>query len=477
MERMTALDAAFLLVEDEEPDVSLAISSIAVFEGPPLSAEEFTALYAERVPRIPRYRQKVHTIPLDLGPPVWLDDEDFDLGHHLRRTALAAPGGDAELAALMGRLMSRRLDRSRPLWETWLVEGLKDGRWALVSTIHHCMADGVSGTDLYHAILDRSAESRLGRPEAWRPGHQPSTLTLTASALVRLGVLPVQQGVALAGALRHPIALASQVARTARGLHALPLHPVDASSLTGPVSAHRCFAFSRASMTDVQAVRQAFGGTFNDVVLAAITGAFRALLLSRGEPLHGRSVRTLVPVSVRAPGDEGSRGNQVSVLLADLPVDTADPLERLTLVHRRLAALKTSDEATAVAAVTALSERGVYPLVGAVYRAAARLPQRSLTTVTTNVPGPREQLYALGRPLREIIPYVPIASSIRTGVSIMTYRGGITFGVTGDEDTVTGVGTLAHGIAQSLAELVALAEPVVLAAREAPTADVELRTL
>jgi WS/DGAT/MGAT family acyltransferase len=457
MQRLTALDAAFLLVEDEEPDVSLAISSIAVFDGPPLSAEEFTAMYAERVSRIPRFRQKVHTIPLDLGPPVWVDDVGFDLAHHLRRTALAAPGGDAELAALMGRLMSRRLDRDRPLWETWLVEGLEDGRWALVSTIHHCMADGVSGTDIYHAVLDDSAKSRPGAPEAWRPEHQPSTLTLTASALARLGVLPVQQGAALAGALRHPVCLAAQLARTARGLHALPLRPVEASSLTGPVSAHRRYAFSRGSMTDVQAVRQAFGGTFNDVVLAAVTGAFRALLMSRGEPLHGRSVRTLVPVSVRAPGEVGSRGNQVSVLLADLPVDVADPLERLSLVRSRLAALKASDEAPAVATVTALSERGVYPLVGALYRAAARLPQRSLTTVTTNVPGPRTQLYALGRPLREVIPYVPIASSIRTGVSIMTYRGGIAFGVTGDEDTAADVGTLAEGIAQNLAELVALA--------------------
>lgn len=465
MERMTALDAAFLLAEDEEPDVSLAISSIAVFDGPALSAEEFTAMYADRVPRNPRYRQRVHTIPLDLGPPVWVDDEDFDLGHHLHRTALAAPGGDAELAALMGRLMSRRLDRSRPLWETWLVEGLAGGRWALVSTIHHCMADGVSGTDIYHAVLDESADARpSGPPEAWRPGHQPSTLALTAAALVRLGLLPVQQGAALGSALRHPARLAAHATRNARGLHTLPLRSVDASSLTGQGSAYRRFAFSRGSMTDVQAVRRAFGGTFNDVVLTAVTGAFRALLLSRGELPRAQSVRSLVPVNVRLPGKEGLRGNQVSFLLADLPVDLADPLERLTLLRGRLATLKASDEATAVAAVTALAERGAYPLVGAAYRAAARLPQRSLTTVTTNVPGPREQLYALGRPLRELIPYVPIAAGLRTGVSIMTYRGGITFGVTGDEDTAADVGALARGIAESLAELVALA------VRASPTA-------
>jgi diacylglycerol O-acyltransferase len=458
MERMTALDAAFLLIEDEEPDVSLAISSIAVFDGPPLSAEEFTAMYADRVPRTPRYRQKVHRIPLDLGPPVWVDDEDFDLGQHLRRTALAAPGGDAELSALMGRLMSRRLDRNRPLWETWLVEGLAGARWALVSTIHHCMADGVSGTDLYRAVLDEDPDARPSADlQAWRPGPGRSTLALTADALVRLGALPVQQGAALAGALRHPAALASQVAHAARGLHALPLQPVDRSSLTGPVSSHRRFAFSRAAMTDVKAVRQAFGGTFNDVVLAAVTGAFRALLLSRGELPRSHSVRTLVPVNVRTAGEEGLRGNQVSFLLADLPVDVADPLERLALVRGRLAALKASDEAAAVAALTALSEHGAYPLVGTAYRAAARLPQRSLTTVTTNVPGPQEQLYALGRPLRELIPYVPIASDVRTGVSIMTYRGGIVFGVTGDEDTSADVGTLALSIARSLDELVALA--------------------
>ncbi len=457
MERMTALDAAFLLAEDAEPDVSLAISSIAVFDGPPLSAEELTAMFGDRVPRLPRYRQRVRTIPLDLGRPVWVDDEDFDLGHHLHRTALAAPGGDAELAALMGRLMSRRLDRSRPLWETWLVEGLAGSRWALISTIHHGMADGVSGTDIYHAVLDESAEARPGPPEVWRPASQPSTLALTADALVRLGELPVQQGAALAGALRHPAALASEVTHTARGLHALPLQPIDSSSLTGPLTSHRRFAFSRGSMTDVKAVRRAFGGTFNDVVLAAVTGAFRALLLSRGELPRGHSVRSLVPVNVRPPGEEGLRGNQVSLLLADLPVDLADPLERLTLLRGRLAALKASDEAEAVAALTALPELAAYPLVGAAYRAAARIPQRSVTTVTTNVPGPREQLYALGRPLRELIPYVPIASNVRTGVSIMTYRGGITFGVTGDEDTAGDVGALARGIATSMEELVALA--------------------
>jgi diacylglycerol O-acyltransferase len=464
---MTALDAAFLLLEDEEPDVSLAICSIAVFDGSPLSAEELTGMYADRVPRNPRYRQKVHSLPLDLGPPVWVDDEHFDLGQHLRRTALAAPGGDAELSALVGRLLSRRLDRSRPLWETWLVEGLAGGRWALVSTIHHCMADGVSGTDIYRAVLDEDPDARPSAAvEAWRPGPAPSTLALTADALVRLGALPVQQAGALAAALRHPVALVSQVAHAARGLRALPRQPVATSSLTGPLSAQRRFAFSRGSMTDVKAVRQAFGGTFNDVVLAAVAGAFRALLLSRGELPLRHSVRTLVPVNVRTAGEEGLRGNQVSFLLADLPVDVADPLERLALVRGRLAALKASDEASAVAALTALSGHVAYPLVAAAYRAAARLPQRSLTTVTTNVPGPQEQLYALGRPLRELIPYVPIASGMRTGVSIMTYRGGIAFGVTGDEDTSADVAPFALSIARSLDELVALA--VLAAGRPAP---------
>lgn len=454
---MSALDAAFLLAEDEEPGVSLAISSVGVFDGPALTDAELTGLYAGCLHRVPRYRQKVREVPLDLGAPVWVDDEHFDLAHHLRRTALPAPGGDRELAALVGRVMSTRLDRARPLWQTWLVEGLTGGRWALLSVVHHCLADGISGTDLYRALLDESPEPHVDHPDGWRPAAEPSSLTLAADALARIALSPVEGAAALAGTLRHPLTLAGQVWDTARGAAALPTRPAVDSSLSGPLSAHRRYAFSRGTVDDVRTVRRVFGGTFNDVLLAAVTHGFRALLLSRGELPQARSVPTMVPVSVRAPGDEGVPDNRVSLMLVDLPVELTDPVERLTAVRTRLDAVKASGQAESVATLTALADRGPYPLYSAAFRRAARLQQHTVVTVATNVPGPRHPLYALGRPMLELVPYVPIASSARTGVALLTYAGQVSFGVTGDDDSAADVDVLAQGIAAGLAELVALA--------------------
>jgi diacylglycerol O-acyltransferase len=456
---MTPLDAAFLQAEDSEQGVSLAISSVAVFEGPAPAQAEFAAMLAGRLPLVPRYRQKVRTIPLDLGPPVWVDDPAFDLRHHLRRTALPEPGGDAELATLIGRVMSARMDRNHPLWEYWVVEGLAGGRWALISKVHHCMVDGVSGTDLYHAVLDSTPEPRPAPPDDWRPAPEPPTAALIASALLALALIPVTQLRAAAGALGHPRLLARSARDALRGAVALStaLLPVRSTSLTGPLSAHRVFAFSRGTVADVRTVRRAAGGTFNDVVLAAVSGGFRALLLARGEQPDGRAVRSLVPVNVRAPGQEGIRDNRVSLMLADLPVDVVDPLERLATVRARLDELKVDREAEAGVALTTIAALEPFPLVARPVRWVAALPQRSVVTVTTNVPGPRTPLYALGRPLVEIIPYVPIASTARIGVAIFTYLDRITFGVTGDEDAAPDVDVLARGIAAGLTELVAAA--------------------
>ena len=457
IDRMTPLDAAFLQAEDEEDEVSMAIASIAVFEGPVPTLREFTESLAGRLPLVPRYRQKVRTVPFDLGPPVWVDDEHFDLGYHVRRTAVPAPGGDAEVRVLMGRVMSARLDRRRPLWEYWMVEGLEDGRWAVISKVHHCMVDGISGTDLYRVILDPLPQPQPAEPDRWRPSREPSSLWLTAAAVRDLLVSPFDQVHALARELRHPRALAGLVWDTVRGLAALStaLLPASASSLSGPLSAHRRFTWAGASVADVKAVRRELGGTFNDVILAAVTAGFRALLLARGEDPVAHAVRTLVPVSVRAPGEESIRDNRVSLMLAYLPVEVADPKLRLAAVRERLDQLKAAKEAEAGAAVTALARHEPFPLVSSPVRLAAHLRQRSIVTVTTNVPGPRQPLYALGRQVVEIIPYVPIASTLRTGVSIFTYRDRITFGITGDYDSATDVEVLARGIEDGLAELVA----------------------
>lgn len=465
MDRMSPLDAAFLQAEDEDPGTSLAIASIAVFDGPAPTAAEFTDHIAGRLPLIPRYRQKAREVPFDLGPPIWVDDDAFDLGYHLRRTALPAPGGDQELTALMGRVMSARLDRNHPLWEYWLVEGVQapDGgaeRWALISKVHHCMVDGVSGTDLYRVVLDPSPEPTAAAvPDDWRPAPPPSDLALASAAVLDLARLPARQARAVVAIAANPGMLLQGVGQAAQGLASLAraLFPTAGTSLSGPLSAHRRFAFARSTVDEVSAVRRALGGTFNDVVLAAVTAGFRALLLERGErPVPG-AVRTLVPVSVRAPGQENIRDNRVSLLLADLPVDVHDPVERLVVVRQRLEQLKKEHEAEAGATVVAVA--GVEPFlsVAGPLRLAAHLPQRSVVTVTTNVPGPRAPLYALGRRLIEIIPYVPIAARLRTGVAIFSYCGQVTFGVTGDYDSAADIWTLAGGIERGMAELLAAA--------------------
>lgn len=432
---LSPLDAAFLEIEDAEPAASMAIASIAVFAGPAPRFDEFADHLAGRLPLIPRYRQKVRRVPLDLGPPVWVEDPGFALEHHLVRVGLPAPGGDAELADLMGRVMSTRLDRDRPLWRYWLVEGLAEDRWALISQVHHCLVDGVSGTDLYLSVLDHRPQPRPPVPDDRVAVPEPSGSALLIGAATHLAGLPLASARAAGSLLGHPRESVGRVLAVARGASALlaGLLPAPASSLSGPLHRPRGYAIARGTVADVRAARHRHGGTFNDVVLAAVTAGFRALLLSRGDEPGPDVVPTLVPVSVRAPGDEGSRGNQVSLLLPRLPVHLADPADRIAAVVAEVEACKAAREAEAGLALTELARYGPYPLVGGGVRWAARTPQHSVVTVATDVPGPRTTLYGLGRELLEIIPYVPIGSTVQLGVSIMSYRDGVGIGVTGDE--------------------------------------------
>jgi len=455
MDRLNALDAVFVDAEDADPHTSMAIASIAVFEGPAPSHEEFLAHIAGRLARVPRYRQKLRTVPFRLGRPVWVDDHDFDLRYHVRRTALPAPGGYQQLADLMARVMSQRLDRDHPLWEYWVAEGLADGHWALISKVHHCFVDGVSGTDLYRVIFDLSPE---GSPPAVdeRPMRaEPSPVELAVQAALDTVVLPAREALALRGALADPQGAIRQAADMARAFAKLipALWPATGSSLSGPIGRQRRYTWSRASLDDVKTIKQALGGTVNDVVLAAISGGFRALLLARGEEPGPHMVRSLVPVSVRAPGEENLYDNRVSALLADLPVHIADPVERLTAVQAELGALKTSNEAMLGEALTSLGRYTPFPYASWLVRSGFELPQRDIVTVTTNVPGPQQPLYGMGRRIVEIIPYVPIATTLRTGVSIFSYCGQVTFGITGDFDANPDLDVLARGIEEGLAEL------------------------
>ncbi len=461
MDRLNPLDALFVDAEDEDRHTSMAIASIAVFEGPPPSHEETLAFLAGRLPAVPRYRQKLRTVPLRLGRPVWVDDPNFDLRYHVRRTALPAPGGDQQLAALMARVMSQRLDRDHPLWEYWAVEGLAGGRWALISKVHHCMVDGISGTDLYRVIFDFSPEPSPPVADERTVGPEPSPLWLAAQSAVDTVVLPVREALAAGGAVADdPVRAVGQAAATARAIAKLApaLWPVTGSSLSGQIGQQRRYTWARASLDDVKKIKRNLGGTVNDVVLAAISGGFRALLLARGEQPGPHMVRSLVPVSVRAPGEENIYENQVSAVLADLPVHVADPVERLAAVQAELQALKTAKEAVAGEALIGLGRYTPFPLTSRGVRLLFGLPQREIVTVTTNVPGPQQPLFGMGRRLLEIIPYVPIATTVRTGICIFSYCGNVTFGITGDFNANPDLDVLAHGIEHGITELVKAAK-------------------
>jgi diacylglycerol O-acyltransferase len=455
MERLTPLADAFLEAEDADGAASLAIGSFAIFEGPAPDFDDFVEAIAGRLALIPRYRQKLRRVPFDLAAPAWVDDPGFDLRWHVRNTALPAPGGPNEIGRLMSRVMTRRMDRSRPLWEYWFCEGLADGRWALLSKLHHSMVDGVSGTDLYRLVLDPSPEPRAAVMDDWQPEQPRSALVFTAQAVRHLVGSPLDAGRVVVHSLATPRQLVRTTKVTARGALALTgaVLPVHRTTLTGPLSGSRRYAWTDVSLSDIRTVRKAYDATLNDVALAAVTGGFRRLLLARGETPDAHSLRSLVPVSTREPGAESIPDNRVSLLLPYLPVDVEGPAERLAAVRRRIGTLRHLHEPEAGATLTTAAGFGAFPPVALGMRTVFHLPQRQIATVTTNVPGPRETLYALGRPAVAMLPYVPIADQVRIGVAMFSYRDTLSFGLTGDYDTVPDLQVLAEGIAESMAEL------------------------
>lgn len=422
MDQLSPLDAAFLEVEDADPHASLAIASVAVVEGPAPSPDEFLALMRAKLPVLPRARQKLVRAPLDLSTPAWQDDPDFDLTYHVRRTALPAPGGDEELCALVARIMAQRLDRDRPLWEYWVVEGLAEGRWAVLAKVHHCMADGVSGTMLYDVLYGEAP-----------PPEQPEDVP-AASLLSLLGTV-----------VRAPLELVGGVLSLVWSLL-----PVRTTSLFGQLGTPRLYRVVRASLPEVKEIAHAFGATVNDVVLAAVTQAYRALLLERGERPSPHSIRTMVPVSVR--GDR-RLDNQVSLRLAFLPVEARTAVEALSSVHRRFTEAKRGHQAESGQMLVQLARHEPFAPLAWSVRLGAMMPQRSIVTVTTNVPGPRLPLRVLGRRIVEILPYVPIAIRIRTGIAVLSYTDRVAVGITADRDSTADVDVLAAALAKAIAEL------------------------
>jgi diacylglycerol O-acyltransferase len=462
MDRLSVLDAEFLHLEDGIAHMHIA--GISVFEPPAPTAADVAALLAAKLHLIPRYRQRVRTVPFELGRPVWVDDPHFNLDYHVRATALPHPGGDAALCLLMGRLMSQPLDRDRPLWESWVVEGLPDDRWALVSKVHHCMVDGISGVDLLSALLDIEPDVELPRPPPWSPSPEPSAPAKVADAWLGLVGDTLALARRLPAVVNDPIAAVSSIGSTGQGLVRMGRHLASTPplSIEGPIGPHRVWTHSSASLQDVRRIRAEFGGTINDVVLAAVTNGYRELLLSRDEDVTQAIVRTLVPVSLRAESAHGTFDNRVSAILYELPVGIEDPVERLWTVEHQMSALKASHMPEAGDLVTTVGNLAPPMVVGTLSRMGTRLmhqlPQRSINTVTTNVPGPQFPLYCMGRRMLEYRPYVPISHGVRVGTAILSYDGNLAFGVTGDYDTAPDVGVLARAITTGIDDLRARAE-------------------
>ena len=382
MDRLSPLDASFLHIED---DVNhMHIGSVGIFEGPPPTYEELTSTVGGRLALVPRYRQKVAMVPLSLGRPVWVDDPHFNIEYHVRHTALPEPGGDAELRRLVGRVMSQRLDRSKPLWEIWMAEGLEDRRWAMVSKVHHCLVDGVSGAELLAVLLDLSPEVPEPVADGWRPRPEPSPVRLARDAVVDLLTSPYEQVRAAGSVVRRPRHALETVRELATGSVALSriVKPTPPTSLNGPIGPHRRYTWTVADLADIKRIRAAHGGTVNDVVLALITRGFRDLLRSRDEATDGRVIRTLVPVSVRARSaagpahGDGTMENRVSAMFAELPVGVDDPVARLAAISTQLDDLKQSKQAVAGEALTSLSGFAPPMLLTLGSRVATRVARR-----------------------------------------------------------------------------------------------------
>jgi WS/DGAT/MGAT family acyltransferase len=449
---MSGQDAMFLYIEDANNPMH--IGSVAIFEGPPPRYGDLIRMVARKIHLVPRYRQRVRFVPLQLGRPVWADDPYFQLMYHVRHTALPPPGADDEMRNLAGRLMAQPLDRRRPLWEIWMVEGLADGRWALVCKTHHCMVDGVAGTDLLSVIFDHSPRPRAAREVPWTPAREPSDLRLASEAAVDRLVEPLRHLGALPPIVRAPLRDPKRALDLITGLASTWLRPRQTPPpLNGPIGPHRRWAWIKGSLAEVREIRRALGGTVNDVVLAAVTEAFRVLLVNRGEPLEGRTVRTLVPVSVRTQAERNVFNNRVSGLLVDLPVGEADPVRRLAALSSTMRALKESGQAEAGEFVVGLVDLVPASTLAIAGRLGISAPQRLVQTVTTNVPGPQTPLYVGGRRLLEYYPYVPIWGWLRLNVAIISYIGELNFGVTGDYDSVPDLDVFCAGLEKGMAEL------------------------
>jgi diacylglycerol O-acyltransferase len=465
-DRLTGLDSSFLHLEDGSSHMHVA--SVTIFEGPPPAYEDLVAHIEGRLSLVPRYRQKLRFVPFNQGRPVWVDDPHFNIAYHVRATALPPPGSEEQLKKLAGRVFAQQLDRTKPLWEIWLVQGLDRtgdspddaGRFALLSKTHHSMIDGIAGVDITAVLFDaaREPDTPPAADETWVPRPEPTDTQLLTDALIERATQPAEILRSARAAFRAPRQLASRAGEALAGVGALArtgLQAAPASSLNVDIGPHRRFDWLRADLALFKEIKNELGGTVNDVVLTVVTGALRRFLEDRGEDTVGLELKAMVPVSVRQSDEYGVPGNRVAAMMAPLPVFETDPVLRLNIIREAMAGLKQGKQAVGAQILTELS--GFAPPTVLAQAARLQARQRFFNLVITNVPGPQIELYVLGRKLLDLFPMAPLAKRQSLCVAVMSYHGRMNFGLLADFDSMPDLARLVEALQESLVELSAVA--------------------
>ncbi|MEZ0291842.1 MAG: wax ester/triacylglycerol synthase family O-acyltransferase [Solirubrobacteraceae bacterium] len=458
-DRLTAVDASF--VAQEGPVSHMHIGAVMIFDGPAPGYDDLADHIRARLHLVPRFRQKLAFPPVETGRPLWIDDPSFNLEYHVRDTALPVPGSETQLRALAARIHSQALDRSKPLWEMWLVQGLEGGRFALITKTHHALVDGVSGVDLATVLFDLGpVPVRPDHPAAvWTPHATPSGLELAARGVRGVASLPLEAAGRVVDAALHPSESLQETREALEGLGEVvwaALNPAPTTPLNVEIGPHRRLVWVRQDLRDFKRVKDALGGTVNDVVLATVAGALQKWLRSRGVRTEGLELRALVPVSIRARDEHDQLGNRIAAMRGPLPVYVEDPVARLHVVRHAMDGLKDSKQALG-AEVLAGMQALAPPTI---FAQASRLnfSTRLFNLLVTNVPGPQVPLYVLGRELQDLFPVAFLPKNHALAIAIMSYDGGMDFGLLGDYDAMPDLDRIGEMLEESLAELLEAAD-------------------
>jgi diacylglycerol O-acyltransferase / wax synthase len=449
-ERLTGLDTSFLHLE--RSGAHMHVASTSIFTGQAPSHEEFRDHIASRLHLVPRFRQKLRFVPLDQGRPVWIDDPHLNLDYHVRQTALPAPGSDEQLRNLAARIFSQQLDRSKPLWELWLVEGLTGDRFAIIGKSHHALVDGVSGVDITTVLFDLDS-APAGTPDKtppWLAHPEPTDVQLLTEAWRERLTSPKEIYRGFRAALRGPRQVLKGIGATSKMVSAGISAPNSVFNVE--IGPHRRFQMTQTSLADLKRVKDAHGGTVNDVILSIVAGGIGKYLRARGHDTAGLELRAMVPVSVRADEEHGALGNRISAMMAPLPVWCEDPVERLQLMTGEMGDLKSSGQAVGAEILTKLTDFA--PSTIASQAARLQPAQRFFNLVVTNVPGPQFPLYVLGRKMESIFPMVPLARRQALCVGIMSYNGQVNFGLIGDFDGMADLDSFALDLEAATQEVI-----------------------